>query len=95
MNLHIQYWGRLKMQEFNITVTISKKETTNITVKKGTTLKELAEQFQNKYDVPIVLAKVNNKLQELHNTIEKDGTLAFVTMSDRDGKRKRVLCFWR
>lgn len=87
MNLHIQYWGRLKMQEFNITVTISKKETTNITVKQGTALKELAEQFQNKYDVPIVLAKVNNKLQELHNTIEKEGTLAFVTMSDRDGKR--------
>ena len=87
MNLHIQYWGRLKMQEFNITVTISKKESTNITVKQGTTLKELAEQFQNKYDVPIVLAKVNNKLQELHNTIEKEGTLAFVTMSDRDGKR--------
>ena len=75
------------MQEFNITVTISKKETTNITVKQGTALKELAEQFQNKYDVPIVLAKVNNKLQELHNTIEKEGTLAFVTMSDRDGKR--------
>ena len=75
------------MQEFNITVTISKKESTNITVKQGTTLKELAEQFQNKYDVPIVLAKVNNKLQELHNTIEKEGTLAFVTMSDRDGKR--------
>ena len=75
------------MQEFNITVTVSKKESTNITVKQGTTLKELAEQFQNKYDVPIVLAKVNNKLQELHNIIEKEGTLAFVTMSDRDGKR--------
>lgn len=75
------------MQEFNITVNISQKERISTKVKSGTTLKELAQQFQKYYDVPIVLAKVDYKLQELYNTIEKDSTVTFLTMSNKDGKR--------
>ena len=75
------------MQEFNITVNISQKERISTKVKIGTTLKELAQQFQEYYDVPIVLAKVDYKLQELYNTIEKDSTVTFLTMSNKDGKR--------
>lgn len=75
------------MQEFNITVNISKKESIRTTVKEGTSLKELSKQFQSNYDVPIVLAKVNYKLQELDNKIEQDGIITFLTMSNKDGKR--------
>ncbi len=75
------------MQEFNITVNISKKENICTKVKKGTSLKELAQKFQEHYDVPIVLAKVNYKLQELDNIIEKEGEVTFLTISNKDGKR--------
>uniref|UniRef100_UPI004055E0B2 nucleoside kinase n=1 Tax=Agathobacter sp. TaxID=2021311 RepID=UPI004055E0B2 len=75
------------MQEFNITIKISKKQTISTKVEAGTTFKALANRFQSNYEVPIVLAKMENKLWELDSTIEKEGVVTFITMSDRDGKR--------
>lgn len=75
------------MQEFNIIVNISKNESIRTIATEKTTLQELAKRFQSKFDAPIVLAKTDNKLQELDNFIEKDSQITFLTMSHKDGKR--------
>ncbi|MDO4296193.1 MAG: nucleoside kinase [bacterium] len=51
----------------------------------GTTLLEIAKQFQRADEADIVLAKVNGKLQELHQKIQEDCELVFVSTKDKEG----------
>lgn len=75
------------MQEFNITICISKDESYTERVTEGTRFVDLAEKYQEKYNDRIVLAMVNNKLRELNKTVDADCEVSLLTMTDRDGKR--------
>lgn len=59
----------------------------NIEVKKGTTLLELSKNYQQKFQFPIVLAKLNNSLKELNVALEKDVTVEFLDITDANGFR--------
>lgn len=51
----------------------------------GTLLKDVAEEFQERFPYDILLATVNGKLQELHKKV-KDGTeVHFLTAQDKPG----------
>ena len=85
-NLHIQYWGRLRMQEYEIKVKISDKEY-KVVVEDKTKLGTIAADFQKYFSDDIILAIYNGKLRELNKSIDKEGVLSFVTTSSRDGKK--------
>ena len=75
------------MQEYNITIKISKEKNITRRVAEGTRFVSLAEEYQAEYNEKIVLVLLNNKLRELSKVIDNDGEVSFVTMTDRDGKR--------
>lgn len=57
-------------------------------VKKGTSLQEIADQVQNSYPYPIMLAKIDNRFKELASTIEHDMiNLEFIHLGEKDGMR--------
>ncbi|NLJ90552.1 MAG: nucleoside kinase [Clostridiales bacterium] len=55
--------------------------------KKGTTYLNISKEYQGEYDNDIILVQVDNNLSELHNTVERDCKLEFVTTKDKDGKK--------
>ena len=75
------------MQEYNITIKISKEKNITRRVAEGTRFVSLAEEYQAEYNEKIVLVLLNNKLRELSQVIDNDGEVSFVTMTDRDGTR--------
>ncbi|MDD2980612.1 MAG: nucleoside kinase [Hespellia sp.] len=55
---------------------------------RGTTYQQIADEFQNQYEAPIVLVLVNKyRLQELHKRVKEDSTLQFVTTGDQIGHK--------
>lgn len=60
----------------------------------GTTLEEIAKEYQDKYENRIVLVFEDQKLQELKKTVTKDFTLRFVTTGDAVGNQtyRRSMC---
>ena len=63
---------------------------------KGTAYREIAEEYQSRYDHQIVLVFVDQlRLQELTKTVQKDCALTFVTTADEIGHATyvRSLCF--
>lgn len=69
-------------------------ETTHITIgdvskeyPKGITLYEVSKEFQGEYSNAIILACVDNKLQELNKKVEKDCEVEFITVDDANGYR--------
>lgn len=64
-------------------------------VEKGTKLFDIAKEVKDKYDYPIVLAKVDNKFTELAKRVENSCTITFVTTKNSDGSRtyKRSCAF--
>ena len=58
-----------------------------VQVKKNTTLIELAKEFQSRFKTPILVAKVNNELQELYKKIQEDCHIEFLDISDPNGFR--------
>ena len=61
-----------------------------IEVERGTTLLELAKQYQCKEDNDIILAVVNGKLRELPRLINKSCDIQFLTTADKAGKKTYV-----
>ena len=61
-----------------------------IEVERGTTLLELAKQYQCKEDNDIILAVVNGKLRELPRLINKSCDIQFLTTADKGGKKTYV-----
>lgn len=53
----------------------------------GTTFLAIAQEYQEAYSDDIVLVVYNNRLRELGKKVERDGTLEFVTSSDKIGKK--------
>ncbi|NBH71377.1 nucleoside kinase [Clostridiaceae bacterium] len=51
----------------------------------GTLLKDVAEEFQPKYENDILLAFVNGKLQELHKLARSGTEIRFLTAKDKPG----------
>ena len=63
---------------------------------KGTRYADLAKDFQENYEYPIVLAVINGKLKELHHGIHEDIELEFETLADSSGhKAYKRSCFIR
>lgn len=75
------------MQEFELTIDLPNGETEDVVVPEGTTILELAKEYEAQFDNKIVLAKVNGKLRELNKKVKKSGTISFLTLDDRDGTR--------
>lgn len=55
-------------------------------VPEGTKFLELAKEYQCQYEDEIVLALFNNRLRELDKSVKADGTVKFVTISDKAGQ---------
>ena len=60
----------------------------------GTSLLEIATEFQSQFKAPIVAVKLNNELHDLHYLPTENGKLAFIDLSSEDGIRvySRSLC---
>lgn len=69
----------------HINVKIMDEEAIKIPI--GTTLLELSQQYKHKIKQTILLAKVNNQLQELKKTITEDCTIEFLDISSTHGFR--------
>lgn len=59
-------------------------------ISKGVTLEEIASQFQNNYKYPILIARVNNKLEELTKEIASPSTIEFLDLTSREGNRSHI-----
>ncbi|MGI6020610.1 MAG: nucleoside kinase [Lachnospiraceae bacterium] len=59
-----------------------------------TTYLDIAEEYRSFYQDEIVLVRVNNALAELFKRVDKNGTLEFVTVSDKAGREtyRRSVC---
>lgn len=68
----------------SISITIDNKK---IEVSKGTTLLELSKMVQEHYDLPIILAKVDDQYKELSFVLLNDARVEFLTLKDRHGNR--------
>ena len=74
--------------ENNIQVTIrGEGNTMSVTYPKGTTYLEISKDYQEKFSYDIILACVNNKLQELNKKVEEDCEIEFLTTRDSSGHR--------
>jgi len=62
---------------------------------KGVRLLDIAEEKKNEYKNQIIIAKVNNNLQELNESIYEDCRVEFLTLSSFEARRiyARGLCF--
>ncbi|MCM1106679.1 MAG: nucleoside kinase [Blautia sp.] len=75
------------MQEYQLEITVAPERVETVTVQEGTTLAGLAEQYQDNYADAIVLALVDKKLRELNKKVTKSCSVAFLTVTDKDGRR--------
>ena len=57
---------------------------------KGMTLEEIAKEFQKYYKYPILLAKVNNKLEELTNEVDENSKIEFCDLTTREANRTHI-----
>lgn len=55
--------------------------------RKGITLLEISKDYGKEYKDDIILALVDNKLNELNKTVHKDGKISFVTTSEDAGHK--------
>ncbi|MCH5266780.1 MAG: nucleoside kinase [Lachnospiraceae bacterium] len=53
----------------------------------GTTYGSIAEDFQDQYEYPIILARYHGKLMELNKKISRDMEISFLTTKDRSGHK--------
>ena len=53
----------------------------------GTTYRQIAADFQDRYKYDILLVDRDNKLCELHRKLDRDCTLKFITAADRYGRQ--------
>lgn len=75
------------MKEYELTIEISEERMEEVIVPEGTTLQQLAEEYQEYFPDTIVLAKCDYKLRELCKPVRSSGKISFLTMTNHDGKR--------
>lgn len=78
----------------NVTIKYKNKVLGNANFKKGTTLYQIKEQFKDKFDNPIFLAKINNENIELFKQVTESCEIQFLDITDKHGylTYKRSLC---
>lgn len=54
---------------------------------KGISLLDISKEYQKNYKNDIILAFVNNRLRELHKTVQQDCSIRFVTTADDAGHK--------
>lgn len=74
------------MQEFNISVELPDGRIEEVLVPEMITLDTLAYEFQEYYNDDIILALINGKLRELNKKVDREGSLKFVTVAQKDGR---------
>ena len=57
---------------------------------KGMTLEEISKEFQKEYKYPILLAKVNNKLEELTSEVDENSKIEFCDLTTREANRTHI-----
>ena len=57
---------------------------------KDTSLLEIAQDFQDKFEYPIVLARVGNRLKELSSTITEPCEIEFLDLTSREGNNTHI-----
>lgn len=57
---------------------------------KGMSLEEISKEFQKDYKYPILIARVNNKLEELTKTINDDSVIEFYDLTTREANRSHI-----
>lgn len=67
-----------------MTITLEKE---CIQVENDMTLFELSKLYQDNYEFPIIVAKVNGVIQELYHHVQEGSVVSFCTTKDNDGKR--------
>lgn len=67
-----------------MTITLEKE---CIQVENDMTLFELSKLYQDNYEFPIIVAKVNGVIQELYHHVQEGSVVSFCTTKDKDGKR--------
>lgn len=78
----------------NVTIIYKNKIVGNGDFEKGTTLYQIKEQFKDKFDNPIFLAKINNENIELFKQVTESCQIQFLDITDKHGylTYKRSLC---
>lgn len=54
---------------------------------RGTTYEQIAKEYQKDYEQQIALVFFNGRLRELNKKVKYDGTLSFVTVADKPGRK--------
>ena len=57
---------------------------------KDTSLLEIAQDFQDQFEYPIILARVGNRLKELSSTITEPCEIEFLDLTSREGNNTHV-----
>ena len=57
---------------------------------KGIKLENVANDFVSDYKYPILLAKVNNQLKELTNSVKEDADIEFLDLTSKEGNRCHI-----
>lgn len=74
------------MKEFKLSVETGT-STEQIIVTEDTTFAQIASQYGENPENPVMLVRFGGKLRELGKKVHKDGAVSFIRMSDKDGKR--------
>ena len=56
----------------------------------GITLEEISKDFTDEYKYPILLAKVDDRIRELNETINEDCKIEFLDLTSREGNRTHI-----
>ena len=65
-------------------------ENQQINCEEGTTLYDLSRKFQENYKYPIIVARVDGRIQELYHTVCDGSQIEFCTTEDSDGHRAYI-----
>jgi uridine kinase len=65
-------------------------ENKSITCPDDMTLYELSKEYQNDYEYPVIVAKVDGVIQELYHKVVPDSHVEFCTTANKDGHRAYI-----
>lgn len=75
------------MKEFELTLIQVDQPKKKITVSEGTTFGEIKDRYMKDDEDPVVLALFRGDLRELGRLVDASGPLAFIKMSNKDGRK--------
>lgn len=75
------------MEKYHLEIKTSKGEKLDREVSEKITFEQLVRQYEPQKEDPIVLVLFNGKLRELNKKVNASGTVEFIPMTNRDGRR--------